>query len=295
MLLQCKLKTKMLKKIVAYSTIITCMAAAYAQGPLTKQSTYKILPGNSKDDLVIKAAHVVPTRNQYRALKSEFITFVHFGPRYTPAISTISAHYYEPGPPQLQITADANGMITVAPKEHEFGWKSHGENTAVNINKGVQIFNTTDGSNPTEESNPYTQPVFASKGEVKAIAISKKIARSIVTMPISIAKKNWKLISSNQSNEQHPASKAFDANGKTYWQSGTAEKQFINIDLRNAYSLKGFSYTLHASVKNGMMQKGVIRISDDGVNGKDAGSFSSRSLINERMQVKSLQFCLYTY
>lgn len=35
---------------------------------------------DNRDSIIYKAAHVVPTANQYAALKNEFIAFVHFGP-----------------------------------------------------------------------------------------------------------------------------------------------------------------------------------------------------------------------
>ncbi|WP_215224063.1 alpha-L-fucosidase [Echinicola shivajiensis] len=43
-------------------------------------STIAIDADDTKDSIRIKAAHVVPTANQYEALKDEFIAFVHFGP-----------------------------------------------------------------------------------------------------------------------------------------------------------------------------------------------------------------------
>ncbi len=43
-------------------------------------STIAIDQDDNQDSIRIKAAHVVPTNNQYEALKDEFIAFVHFGP-----------------------------------------------------------------------------------------------------------------------------------------------------------------------------------------------------------------------
>ncbi|WP_186755247.1 alpha-L-fucosidase [Echinicola salinicaeni] len=43
-------------------------------------STIAIDADDTEDSIRIKAAHVVPTANQYEALKDEFIAFVHFGP-----------------------------------------------------------------------------------------------------------------------------------------------------------------------------------------------------------------------
>ncbi len=59
--------------------------ASYAQSLLKGNSlpiknTYQILASDSPNELIRKAAHVVPTKNQYDALKDEFISFIHFGP-----------------------------------------------------------------------------------------------------------------------------------------------------------------------------------------------------------------------
>ncbi len=43
-------------------------------------STINIDDNDSKDSIILKAAHVVPTPNQYEALKNEYIAFIHFGP-----------------------------------------------------------------------------------------------------------------------------------------------------------------------------------------------------------------------
>ncbi|WP_300604865.1 alpha-L-fucosidase [Niabella sp.] len=43
-------------------------------------NTIPILPGDSKETIISKAVQVVPTANQYAALRNEFIAFVHVGP-----------------------------------------------------------------------------------------------------------------------------------------------------------------------------------------------------------------------
>ncbi len=47
---------------------------------LIPQSTVKIEEGDSKEFIIEKAAHVVPTVNQLEAMENEFIAFIHFGP-----------------------------------------------------------------------------------------------------------------------------------------------------------------------------------------------------------------------
>ena len=43
-------------------------------------NTIPIDPEDNQELIVLKAAHVVPTKNQYDALQDEFIAFIHFGP-----------------------------------------------------------------------------------------------------------------------------------------------------------------------------------------------------------------------
>ena len=43
-------------------------------------NTIFIDKGDDKDDIITKAANVIPNKNQYEALKDEFIAFIHFGP-----------------------------------------------------------------------------------------------------------------------------------------------------------------------------------------------------------------------
>lgn len=44
------------------------------------KSTNEVKSTDRPEDIIWKAVHVVPTANQYQALKNEFIAFIHFGP-----------------------------------------------------------------------------------------------------------------------------------------------------------------------------------------------------------------------
>ncbi len=61
--------------------IISMISCSNPNGLLMKTSnTIQIEETDSEADIITKAAHVVPTPNQYSALKNEFIAFIHFGP-----------------------------------------------------------------------------------------------------------------------------------------------------------------------------------------------------------------------
>ena len=71
-----------MKKYVVGLLIFVVLMACEKQTGLTMAtaSTIPIKEVDTKDSIIAKAAHVVPTPNQYAALKDEFIAFIHFGP-----------------------------------------------------------------------------------------------------------------------------------------------------------------------------------------------------------------------
>jgi alpha-L-fucosidase len=202
--------------------------------------------------------------------------------RANPAIATISAHYYRTRPPQLQFNRDVNGLTTISPKTHEFGWKPHGENATANLNKGIEIYYTNDGSLPGATTKKYSGPIQIARGEVKAIAIINKEKGPIATETFGIVKKDWKLLASDSENAKQGAAMAFDAKKETYWRSNANENQhYIAIDLGKTYSLTGFIYTPPADFADGMLEKGILQTSSDGKNWQDIETFGFGNLIND--------------
>lgn len=201
--------------------------------------------------------------------------------RANPAMATISAHYYRTRPPQLQFARDINGLTTISPKTHEFGWKPHGENATANLNKGIEIYYTTDGSVPSASSNKYSAPVQITKGEIKAIAITNKEKGPLATEIFGIVKKDWNLLSSDGEKANHTAAMAVDAKKETYWLSNEDGQHQIAIDLGSTHNLTGFIYTPPANFADGMLEKGILQTSNDGKNWKDVETFGFGNLIND--------------
>ncbi len=202
--------------------------------------------------------------------------------RGTPAIATVSAHYYHTHPPQLQFTRDINGLTTISPKTHAFGWKPHGENATANLNKGTEIYYTTNGSVPNASASKYNGPVQIAKGEVKAIAIINKEKGPLATETFGIVKKDWKLLGSDSESTKRVATMAFDAKKQSYWLSESNENQHqIAIDLGDSHNLTGFIYTPPADFAGGMLEKGMLQTSNDGKNWIDVESFEFGNLIND--------------
>lgn len=118
------------------------------------------------------------------------------------------------------------------------------ENNMVSIKSGdanAIIYYTTDGSEPTKESNVYNGSIeFSKKGTIKAIAYDKTFDKY---SPISFKEFD---IPSTAYTLVYPESKEpknlFDGNGRTCVIM-PEKKQEITISLDKAYKLKGFRYT----------------------------------------------------
>ena len=221
---------------------------------------------------ILRFPEVTTDKLRFRLLES----------RLTPAISHISAHYYKSRPPQLSFVQDVNGLVTIEPKLQDFGWNPHGQNAAGNLNAGYKIYYTTDGKEPDETASEYKEPVKMDRGELKAVAILKGEKGAVHSERLGLTKKDWKLVGKSSETDRNPATAAFDAKSRTYWRSQEGKCPFyIAIDLGAAQTLNGFAYTPQIRNSEGMMAKGVIKVSDDGKNWKEAERFEFGNLIND--------------
>ncbi|MBJ6368779.1 alpha-L-fucosidase [Snuella sedimenti] len=202
--------------------------------------------------------------------------------RFTPAVSNVTAHYYKTRPPQLTISRDAEGKLNIAPKKHDFGWKPHGEDAVSNLNAGYEIRYTIDGSTPTKTSKLFKTPETIASTEVKAVAIDKEEVGSVASRVFGILKTDWKIVGTDSGADKHPGTHAFDENPNTYWQSEAKGKtHYIAIDLGRSYNLKGFAYTPQTRHVDGMIEQGIVKVSQDGKQWKTVETFEFGNLIND--------------
>ncbi len=202
--------------------------------------------------------------------------------RLTPSIATVGAYLYKTRPPQIQVFRNSAGNITIQPVKSEFNWKPHGENTSQNLNKGMQIFYTTNGEEPTTKSPMYSTPFECSKGTVKVIAVINREHGPVVSETLGISKLNWKVIGSDSESPSNRAHFSIDGNKQTWWESKSSPgKHFITIDLGKKYNINAFAYTPQTKYRGGMLAKGAVEVSDDGINWQNAGDFEFGNLIND--------------
>lgn len=199
---------------------------------------------------ILRFPEVTTDKLRFRLLKS----------RLTPAISHISAYYYKSRPPQLSFRQDMNGMVTIEPQLQDFGWKSHGENAAGNLNAGYKIYYTTDGTEPTEASVEYTEPVQLDRCELKAVAVLHGEKGTVSSERLGLIKKDWKLLEAKEGG--HPS--------------------LLAVDLGGSQELNGFAYRPQTGKEfKGGVTKGTFKVSDDGKNWRTVESFEFGNLIND--------------
>ncbi|MCD6544193.1 MAG: alpha-L-fucosidase [Flavobacteriaceae bacterium] len=222
---------------------------------------------------ILRFPEVTSNKFRFRVLES----------RFYPAISNISAHYYNARPPELSIERNYDGMVTIKSKKHDFGWKPHGEDASTNINIGIKIRYTLDGSKPNKTSQLYTESFIFSSGEVKAFADIHDKNGPIASHIFGSIKKDWKLLSVDSEKNRHKASNAFDGFKNSYWQSypNGSNKHHISIDLGKEYELTGFSYTPQKENASGMIEKGIVKTSNDGKKWQTLEEFTFGNLIND--------------
>jgi alpha-L-fucosidase len=110
----------------------------------------------------------------------------------------------------------------------------------------VTVYYTLDGSDPTSASQKYTAPFTIEKPAIlKVMAVDSEDNRQteIITKPLDIPKRDWKVISVT-SGKKEETRKLMDEEPTTFWATdeGVTTPQEIVIDLGQAYSLKGFTY-----------------------------------------------------
>lgn len=220
---------------------------------------------------ILRFPAVTGSKFRFRVLES----------RLEPAIAEVGAFYYENRPPQLEFHRNMEGLLSIQPKVHDFGWKPHGEDANANINSDMQIRYTLDGTEPTSSSSLYEGPFYFEGGEVKARAFVNENAGSISSANIGIVKKDWKLLASGHQAEGHNRELAFDENSKTYWKSEGKGTHFLSIDLAREEKLAGFIYTPPTNFADGMIEEGLLLSSTDGKKWEIIETFNFGNLIND--------------
>jgi len=112
--------------------------------------------------------------------------------------------------------------------------------------KGIEIYYTLDGSQPSTSSNKYTTAFLLEQPTtVKAMAYDPgtKKQTEVISKRFDISKKDWKMIKVS-SGDKTKAQKMIDEKTYTSWSTSdnSNDKQEVVVDLGKQYQLKGFTY-----------------------------------------------------
>ncbi|WP_298288803.1 alpha-L-fucosidase [uncultured Lutibacter sp.] len=129
--------------------------------------------------------------------------------------------------------------VVVAP---EIKRNKKGMITIHSADKELEVYYTTDGSEPTKSSNRYSKSFeYDKKSEIKAIVLDKQSGKSspVSSETFDISKKKWKVLNSKDEN----VAKIFDGESSTSWgQSGKKMPLDLIVDLGRINKIAGFRY-----------------------------------------------------
>ncbi len=221
---------------------------------------------------ILRFPEVTTTKIRIRVLES----------RLDPAISNVTAHYYEPQPPHLSFNRDNEGLVTIEPTKSDFNWKPHGEDVIRNLNDNFEIYYTIDGTEPTKESKRYETPIFIENKTLKAASFFSNQKGTTSVQEIGITKKDITIIDVSSEKQSGKAQYSIDSNLETSWQTFLSNGiHYIAMDLGKEREISGWIYTPQTKNNEGMISKGSVEISKDGNTWEEIDQFEFGNLIND--------------
>jgi alpha-L-fucosidase len=202
--------------------------------------------------------------------------------RLNPTVCNVSAYYYKTRPPMLTAKRNKEGLVSIEPMQHDFNWNRNEHNSAENLNVGYTIYYTTDGTEPNASSMIYKEPFRLENRVVKAVSILNGELGPVCDERFGLIKKDWKVLAFSSEIPKQKAVAVFDEDPYSYWMTNEDDKTyFISLDLGKVETINGFAYTPQKEHANGMLEKGVFQISEDGITWKDIAIFEFGNLIND--------------
>ncbi len=173
-------------------------------------------------------------------------------------------------------------------------------NVTITTPDGTCARYTLNGSNPTDKSPRYTDPIAMPKGGViiaqtYPLTLAKNVtdaANPIARMHFGLAKAKWKIVDcDSQDGADGAPSKAIDDSPATIWHTRYRDgvdpmPHHITVDLGEKVTIKGFIYTPRQDMwDGGIVTRARFEVSDDGKNWTVAAdNVDLDNIVNSRQQ-----------
>jgi alpha-L-fucosidase len=195
-----------------------------------------------------------------------------------PTISNVEIYH---APKLLEppaITRDKEGMVSLEA-----------------FDSGLDIYYTTDGSDPDRRSGMYAEPfALKGKGEIRAIAYDPASEESseVTQQPYDICKERWSVVTPDP--RLYPRVQAVvDANPRSIWRSKEEQgvPQAVVVDLGENLELQGFTYLpTQARYIDGTISQYRLYLSEDGKRWGDPVSSGEFSNIRNSPVLQTIYF-----
>ena len=203
--------------------------------------------------------------------------------RLQPYITTFTAHYHDARPPQLAMSRNSKGQVSIFPNLGTFRWKTGAPSATPSAEDDFSIYYTTDGTQPTASTGQvYTGPFQLEKAAtLQAVAISNKTAGPVLNKELGWAQAAWSPFrpASNEAGEAQR--KAYDANSRSAYTTQASLPVTIDIDLGSACQLKGVRLTPQEGKAAGFPSKGRLFTSNNGSDWTKATTYDIGNIIND--------------
>lgn len=184
--------------------------------------------------------------------------------RLAPAISHLSAHYYDEPPKAVVISRDEKGLVNIK-EGFSFYWRRL---EVSDLPQAQTIYYTLDGSEPDRNSLLYDGPfALPLGGHLKARAIVGDRQGPVSEQRIGILRTDW-LATDSQGRSDEPL-RALNGNRYSWWVTGEAPAgtHSITLDMRREYAISGLTYLPHPVVRvgaAGFIESFEVQVSTDG-------------------------------
>ena len=218
---------------------------------------------------ILRFAPVETDRFRIRILQS----------RLNPTLSEISAHYYKTRPPAVTVMRNKEGKVSLIMGKREiFNWKGGGGNPMESLARGTTTYYTLDGSEPTEMSARYSEPIdLPDGGLINARTIIDGEKGPVEERRLGIDPSGWKIISvSSFQSRWGMAENAFDGDPFTAWltsrrrgdDTAPGHPHHIALDMGRIIQISGFTYLppQDSRMSDSMIETCRFEISEDGKN-----------------------------